>query len=85
MYSLDRHKREKSTNSSNCQKIELAVANNLSTKRNDGINVSLSRTHTRENSFIRCSPKNDKDIENGKSCYETNGDLKPIWKRWLGI
>mgnify|MGYP001773748273 FL=1 len=33
-----------------------------------------------------CSPKNTKDIREGKSCFEKDGKtLKPWWKRWLGL
>ena len=32
-----------------------------------------------------CSPKNSKDIEEGKSCFEKDGTLKVFWKRWLGL
>ena len=51
-----------------------------------GQRVSLSRTWFRGNDqLIRCSPKSDEDIKRGKSCYEENGDLKPLWRRWLGL
>lgn len=33
-----------------------------------------------------CSPKNSKDVKEGKSCFEKDGKtLKPWWKRMLGI
>lgn len=32
-----------------------------------------------------CSPKNTQDIRDGKSCYEKDGTLKPLYKRWLGL
>jgi Leucine-rich repeat (LRR) protein len=33
----------------------------------------------------RCSPENVRELREGKSCYEKNGTLKPLWKRWLGF
>ncbi|MCP4969273.1 MAG: leucine-rich repeat domain-containing protein [Arcobacter sp.] len=33
-----------------------------------------------------CSPKNSKDVEEGKSCFEKDGKtLKPWWKRIIGL
>lgn len=39
----------------------------------------------RDTPLKMCSPKNTEDVENGKSCFEKDGTLKPLWKRWLGI
>jgi len=39
---------------------------------------------TKDTSLKICSPKNTKDVKEGKSCYEKDGTLKPFWKRWLG-
>jgi hypothetical protein len=52
----------------------------------NGHRVFINDARSRENdSLVRCSPKNDDDIEKGRSCYDRNGDLKPFWKRWIGI
>ena len=39
---------------------------------------------TKDTSLKICSPKNTKDVKEGKSCYEKDGTLKLFWKRWLG-
>lgn len=49
-----------------------------------GLRVYIDRDST-GNPLVRCSPKNDNDLDNGKSCYEDDGVLKPIWKRWIGL
>ncbi len=33
----------------------------------------------------RCSPETISELREGKSCYEKDGTLKPLWKRWLGF
>ncbi len=57
----------------------------LTKMANNGNKVSINRTQFRNNPLIRCSPKNDIDIEKGKSCFEKDGTLKSWWKRMLGI
>lgn len=62
---------------------DLSVLTKMS---NNNQRIYLSRTSFHGNKeLLRCSPKSNDDITEGKSCYEKNGMLKPLWKRWLGF